>query len=651
MVHIPMAMASPPQAATSERDLRLDLFRGVALWLIFLDHIPENIVNWFTIRNYGFSDATEIFIFISGYTAAFVYGRTMRERGFMLSSARILRRAWQIYVAHIFLFTIFMAEIAYVAATFDNPLYAEEMKILDFLKQPDITIFQALLLKFKPVNMDVLPLYIVLLLMFPPMLFLLLRAPNVALAGSAVVYALTWKLDWNLPAYPNGVWFFNPFAWQLLFVFGAWCALGGSHRLAGFLRSRIVLAVAIAYLVFAFAITLTWHFEALDRFRADLAGGVDVSHRQDQSRRAALRAFPGACGGDRPLHPAPLVRPEIGDPATRHPLRSALARDFLSRRVSGLCRTVHYRGILGRPAAADRYQRVRHYRYDRYRQPHIVVQRHRRAKPPIARQITRRRPRGRRGMTFIIAVLTTIALLNGAAMAAAEPPAAPCDVPEWLLPADADLTHVSNEIKDRHRLDISVVGSGSSALSGPDGARFAYPAQLEQSLKERVPGLEIKVTAHVQSRQTTADMASGLQKILTEDQPALVIWQAGTVDALRGVEPEDFRTSLDQGIDIVTAAHADVIMMNMQHSPRTESMLGVSAYADVMRWVAEQHGVVLFDRLAIMRYWSDEGVFDLYAATKDYAMARRVHECIGRALASLIINSGHLDAGKIQTTH
>jgi len=122
------------------------------------------------------------------------------------------------------------------------------------------------LLKFKPVNMDVLPLYIVLLLMFPPMLFLLLRAPNVALAGSAVVYALTWKLDWNLPAYPNGVWFFNPFAWQLLFVFGAWCALGGSQRLAGFLRSRIVLVVAIAYLVFAFAITLTWHFEALDRF-------------------------------------------------------------------------------------------------------------------------------------------------------------------------------------------------------------------------------------------------------------------------------------------------------------------------------------------------------------------------------------------------
>jgi hypothetical protein len=262
---LPTAAPLPAAPAATERDLRLDLFRGIALWLIFLDHIPENVVNWFTIRNYGFSDATEIFIFISGYTAAFVYGRAMRERGYLIASARILRRAWQIYVAHIFLFTIFMAEIAYVAATFDNPLYAEEMNILDFLKQPDVTIFQALLLKFKPVNMDVLPLYIVLLLLFPPALAMLMWQPAFALAASALLYVLTWSFDWNLPAYPNGVWFFNPFAWQLLFVFGAWCALGGAKRLAPVLRSRAILAVAIAYLVFAFIITLTWYVEPLGR--------------------------------------------------------------------------------------------------------------------------------------------------------------------------------------------------------------------------------------------------------------------------------------------------------------------------------------------------------------------------------------------------
>jgi hypothetical protein len=255
-----------PPIVSTERDLRLDLFRGLALWLIFLDHIPTNIVSWITIRNYGFSDATEIFIFISGYTAAFVYGRAMKERGFLISSARILRRAWQIYVAHIFLFAIYMAEIAYVASSFENPLYAEEMGVLDFLKQPDITIIEALLLKFKPVNMDVLPLYIILLLLFPPVLWLLQRRPNVALGASVVLYALSWEFEWNLPAYPSGLWVFNPFAWQLLFVFGAWCALGGADRLSAVLHSRVTLMLAFAYLLFAFAITMTWYFAPLGHF-------------------------------------------------------------------------------------------------------------------------------------------------------------------------------------------------------------------------------------------------------------------------------------------------------------------------------------------------------------------------------------------------
>jgi hypothetical protein len=250
-------------------------------------------------------------------------------------------------------------------------------------------------------------------------------------------------------------------------------------------------------------------------------------------------------------------------------------------------------------------------------------------------------------MSFVIAVLATIFLVNGAAAAT---PAEECDVPDSLIAAETDLARVADEIKSHHRLDISVVGSGSSVLAGPDGPRFAYPAQLEQALRERLPGSEIKVTPHIQSKQTSAEMVTALPKILAEDQPVLVIWQVGTVDAMRGVETEDFRGSLDQGIDAIAAANANVILMNMQYSPRTESMLNVSAYADVMRWVAEQRGIVLFDRLGIMHYWSDAGVFDLYTPTNSYAMARRVHECIGRALASQIINAAHLDADKMQTT-
>src|SRR5579871_4582784 len=207
--------------AIGERELRLDLFRGLALWLIFIDHLPPSLLTWFTIRNYGFSDATEIFIFISGYTAAFVYGRALMEQGFIVATARILRRAWQIYVAHVFLFTIFLAEISYVATSFENPLYSEEMGIMDFLKQPDVTIVQALLLRFRPANMDVLPLYIVLMLALPLILLLMRWRADLALGLSVLLYAVTWEFDLYLTAYPSGFWVFNPFAWQMLFVFGA----------------------------------------------------------------------------------------------------------------------------------------------------------------------------------------------------------------------------------------------------------------------------------------------------------------------------------------------------------------------------------------------------------------------------------------------
>src|SRR4051794_25077153 len=249
--------------AAGEGELRLDLFRGLALWLIFIDHLPPNILTWFTIRNYGFSDATEIFIFISGYTAAFVYGRAMLERGFVVAAARILKRVWQIYVAHVFLFAIFLAEISYVATHFENPLYTEEMGILDFLKQPDVTIVQALLLKFRPVNMDVLPLYIVLMLFLPLILWMMERKPDLTLGLSVLLYAATWQFDLYLTAYPNGFWAFNPFAWQLLFVFGAWCALGGAKRMSRILSSPVTIALCLVYLFAAFCVTLTWYLPQL----------------------------------------------------------------------------------------------------------------------------------------------------------------------------------------------------------------------------------------------------------------------------------------------------------------------------------------------------------------------------------------------------
>ena len=240
------------------------MFRGLALWLIFIDHVSPDVLTWFTIRNYGFSDAAEIFIFISGYTAAWVYGRAMVESGFVIGAARIFWRVWQIYSAHILLFVIIVAEVAYATAVAGKPVYIEEMRMMDFFLQPGDATIQALLLRFRPLNMDVLPIYIVMMLFLPLVLRLARWQPDVPLAISIVIYLLTLRYDLHLSSYPDGFWSFNPFAWQLLFNFGAWCATGGVKRISWILSSRAVLWTSIAYLLAAFYVTLTWYFPQLD---------------------------------------------------------------------------------------------------------------------------------------------------------------------------------------------------------------------------------------------------------------------------------------------------------------------------------------------------------------------------------------------------
>jgi hypothetical protein len=249
--------------SAAERELRIDLFRGLALWLIFIDHLSPDLLTWLTIRNYGFSDAAEIFIFISGYTAAFVYGRAMRESGFLVGTARILRRVWQIYVAHVFIVIVFLGEISYAVTSTENPFFSQEMRVVDFLAHPGVVLLQTLLLRFRPLNIDVLPLYVVLMFFLPVVLWLMKWRADVTLALSVALYAVTWQYDLYLSAYPNGYWAFNPFAWQLLFVFGAWCALGGARRMSRILSSPITLWISFAYLLAAFCVTLTWYLPQL----------------------------------------------------------------------------------------------------------------------------------------------------------------------------------------------------------------------------------------------------------------------------------------------------------------------------------------------------------------------------------------------------
>jgi hypothetical protein len=230
-------------------------------------------------------------------------------------------------------------------------------------------------------------------------------------------------------------------------------------------------------------------------------------------------------------------------------------------------------------------------------------------------------------------VLALICVLGGVAAFAKD--GNECITAAGTVAPDFGLPRVAQAIA-RQKLDITVMGSASSELAGPGGTSIAYPTSLESALRTMLPGVAVKVVTHARTRETAAEMGVKLKGLLAEAKPGLVVWQTGTADAIRGVEPEDFRMALDEGVDRSQATGVDMIFINMQYSPRTEAMLAVGAYADTMRMLALQREITLFDRLSIMKRWSESGVFDLYAATRNTDIAQQVHDCLGRLLAKVV---------------
>ncbi|MEI9803669.1 MAG: GDSL-type esterase/lipase family protein [Pseudolabrys sp.] len=246
-------------------------------------------------------------------------------------------------------------------------------------------------------------------------------------------------------------------------------------------------------------------------------------------------------------------------------------------------------------------------------------------------------------------LLLAIILLASSAVNAVEHPAE-CRVAENLVDSNFALRQVPRAIADKH-LTILVIGAGSSLLPGANGSKDAYPARLQVALSQLLPGVDVNVTTDVKPKRSAADMVKALPQALAAAHPQLVIWQTGTVDAMQGIDPDQFSQALDRGINIARSAGADVVFINPQYSPRTESMIALGTYAENMRWVALQQEVPLFDRFGIMKLWGDLGTFDLYSATKKLDMAERVHDCIGRLLADLVIGAAkqsepHAEGGR-----
>jgi hypothetical protein len=218
------------------------------------------VVNWITTRNYGFSDAADLFVFISGYTASFVYAKMMLDRGFVVGATRLFKRVWQLYVAHVVLFVIYIAAIGYVAQRYNDVEIINEFNVAGLIENPIQTLIHGLLLSFKPLNLDVLPLYIVLMAFFPPVLWMMLRKPDLTMLASLCLYFAARHYGWNLRGYPAGEWYFNPFTWQLLFMFGAWFALGGATASRSVINSPVLLYLGGAYLIFALIMTMAGRF-------------------------------------------------------------------------------------------------------------------------------------------------------------------------------------------------------------------------------------------------------------------------------------------------------------------------------------------------------------------------------------------------------
>ena len=245
------------------RDPRIDFFRGLALIFIFWDHVPHNPLGQITLRNFGFSDAAEVFVFLAGYASILAYSKVLQREGFWMVSLKILRRTWVLYVVHIFLLAMLMGIVFFANSKVETRDLVQEMGLTHFITNPQQALTDELLLRFKPNLMDPLPLYIVLLLGLPLVLPVLVRAPLAVVAVSVVVYLLAPKLGWNLAAIADGVWYFNPVTWQLLFVLGGAAAIRAGQPRAPEtrpLQRQPLFLAAATYTLLAGVITVSWRW-------------------------------------------------------------------------------------------------------------------------------------------------------------------------------------------------------------------------------------------------------------------------------------------------------------------------------------------------------------------------------------------------------
>ncbi len=245
-----------PAVTPLGRDARIDAVRGLALLVIFINHMPGNVVAGAMPHNFGFSDAADVFVLLAGISAVLAYGTLIERRGYVFSAVRIGARLWTLYIAHIAVFLIVCGVVARAVTGTHNPLYIEAINIQPFFHDTPAAVVDALTLTYQPYYLDILPLYIVLLGLFPLLYVLVRFSPALALAASAALWQGATKLDLNFPNSGAAGWFFNPFAWQFVFTLGVVIGRGALLQIAA-PRSLPVDLLAVGILVFAAMVKLS----------------------------------------------------------------------------------------------------------------------------------------------------------------------------------------------------------------------------------------------------------------------------------------------------------------------------------------------------------------------------------------------------------
>ncbi len=617
-----------PTAAT--RDLRLDFFRGLALFCIFIDHVPNNFFGWFTVQSLALSDAAEMFILISGYTAGLVFGRAFETRGPIVASLKIYHRVWQLYIAHVFLFMLYMGLVAHTMGALNSSIYAEELGIADFLREPDVAIVMAMTLRFQPTFLDILPLYIVLLGALPAMLALFRLSPFVGLILSFVLWCAV-QIDAGiaLTAYPRpSTWYFNPFAWQFLFFVGAYFGWKGEpegiRRRPNRWLSKAAIAVALAALAIRLSWTAHWYY---DPFPAILPGELAaMMNKTDLSAPRLLNVLALAVVVAHFIGPRerwlthPIAKPFIL--CGRHSLHifcigillavlgHLVLNEFFGGYVMQAAVTLGGIGIMIGVAALMDWFRT-------------------------SESATSTGGKGQRAA----AALLTVAVLCGMGSTGARAAETPCPIPGDAFEFEPYLPKTLAALEAGKEVTIVTIGGAATEGQAASGNDASWPARMGVALKDHLPQSQIVILNRSIARQTAVEMVNRFDRDVVAARPTLVIWETGTIDAVRGVDPTEFRETLRAGLEKLRATQSEVIFMDMQYSRLTHAVIHFNRYLILMRGVADISDVPLFPRHKIMRDWAEAGILETSEGTPEArrALADKLYRCIGSAVATFVL--------------